>query len=235
MKKILLTSLGITLVASSVFANEGAAPVVTKEYKRSSVKEQEYKQAYSNSQSNYYGKLAIGFGHAQNMKVVNPSSTTQFKSKGRGVFGIAGIGYAFPRNIRSDLEFYFDNGIKSRRAGAQHKLQSYIGFLNVSYDFKAESRLVPFINAGAGYGRNASTFNDGSNRYSSTKSGFAYQAGAGISYELRSKIFSEFSYRYLNKGAKKSDLKASNGTTMYKTKSTSGQMHTLLAGLRMHF
>lgn len=262
MKKILLASLGIALAASSVLANEecpppppkkhhhhhlyrkphyiqpecdeGAAPVIRREYQHSKTAEEEYVSTYI-SQHNYYGKLAIGFGYAPHMKVNNPLTNTQIKSKGRGTIGLVAVGYLFPHNIRSDLEFYFDNGFIHKRKNVMDKLQSYIGFLNLYYDFQKESRLVPFIHAGAGYARNTSKFNDGVNSYSNAQSGFAYQFGTGVSYEFRNRVYTELSYRYINKGLRKGDLKATNGTIMYKTKTTSGQVHAFIAGLRVRF
>ena len=262
MKKILFASLGMALAASSVLANEecpppphkkhhhhhlhrqhhhiqtdcddGAAPVVKREHHKRPIHEEEYDSGYV-SQHNYYGKLLIGYGFAPDMKFKQLATNENIKAKGRSTLGVVGAGYLFPHNIRSDLEFFFNDGFRIKRSGVEGKLQSYTGFLNLYYDFQMESRLVPFINAGVGYARNTFRVSDSADTYSNTKSRFAYQVGAGVSYEFRNRIYSEFSYRYLDQGAQKADLRAFDGTALYRTKSISGKAHAAMAGLRMRF
>ncbi len=260
MKKIFLASLGMTLAASSVLANQeecpppphkhhhhlhrkhhvqaecddGAAPVIRREHRKKAIMEQEYDSGYI-SQHNYYGKLLIGFGYAPKMKFVNLATTTELKAKGRATLGVVGAGYLFPHNIRADLEFFFNDGFKDKRQNVDGKLQSYIGFLNLYYDFQMESRLVPFINAGAGYARDTFKLSDSAGGYDHSSSGFAFQVGAGVSYEFRNRIYTEFSYRYIEQGVKNGNLRNSVGTDVYSTKSISGKAHAAMAGLRVRF
>ncbi len=93
-----------------------------------------------------------------------------------------------------------------------HKVQTMALLLNGYYDFKNGTALTPFITGGLGVGRIKSKLNviDPAatpssllvdfDSYSSNKTNFIWQLGAGVSYALDDKIDLDVGYRYTHYG-----------------------------------
>lgn len=114
----------------------------------------------------------------------------------------AALGLDFDR-MRVEIEFdYKNSGISeiSATPGASGEFMLYDYLLNAYYTFPLDSELKPFLTAGAGFATaSVGDITTGSgkvfNRNSNTQ--FAYQAGAGVSYELKRDVALDLSYRYL--------------------------------------
>jgi len=206
MQKIIITSLALAFLSTSAVARDS-----------------------------YYGKGLIGFGYVPSQKASNLTVPNNIKTKGRGAFGILGIGYNFGNtNVRSDLEFYFDNGLRGKKNVNSQKLETMAGFLNFYYDFRSQSKLTPFVMGGVGYAKNKYKFNDASYSYSKNKNGFAYKVGLGLAYKVMLSLDIEGSYFYMDKGAKKVTVSHSGGST-YHLKSSGSRVHAFAIGPRINF
>ena len=221
-KKIILAAASLAIAASSAMAAEGK----------------------------YYVKGNLGYGMSKHdliaTKLNNATPASQsFKKTGKGLIGGLGLGANLGSNVRTDLEFLMDDGLKSKTNasastyGANYKVSSYAFLLNAHYDFKNSSKLTPFVTAGVGYGHNkhkvsiankAGSFNK---NFTKSGNGFAYQLGLGAAYNL-GKVDLELGYRFIDKGAKKVTI-TPDAQNSIKTKKSSGQVNAIMAGVRVGF
>ncbi len=106
------------------------------------------------------------------------------------VVGAAG-GYAFSNGIRAEGELlYLGNDIDSLSDGET----SAVGvFANIAYEFNQQGRIRPFVGAGLGFAQ--VNFEDGV--VDDDDIGFAYQAKAGVAYDINDRLTAEVAYRYI--------------------------------------
>lgn len=195
-----------------------------------------------------YGKIVLGYGHADNYKLTWTTSEGKFhkKARGRGFLGAVAFGYAFPdTNWRADLEYYADDGIKGHKGlfDVQNrvKIKSSIGFLNAYYDFINKGKMTPFIIGGLGWSSTKTEFNNDYGNKVIRKSNFAGQIGIGMAYEVMNNAAFEFGYRFIYKGNAKLRLSQTlpnapaPGTIEWKIKKQAGEIHAVLAGFRVFF
>ena len=185
----------------------------------------------------FYLKANAGYGMSK-QHADAPAPIGNIKKSGKGFVGTVGVGTNLSSMVRTDIEFYMDDGIRAKQKAINSKMKtnSYAGLVNVYYDFKNTSKITPFVMGGVGYGHNKYKINavaaGRSFSFSSKANGFAYQAGAGLGFDAGKATF-ELGYRYIDKGAKNKTLN-NQGVTV-RAKKTSGKVHAILAGLRVGF
>ncbi|MGZ9099327.1 MAG: outer membrane protein, partial [Brevundimonas sp.] len=67
-------------------------------------------------------------------------------------------------------------------------------FANIAYEFNSKSRIRPFVGAGIGFAQ--VNYDDGV--VDDDDIGFAYQAKAGVAYDINERLTAEVAYRYMN-------------------------------------
>ena len=129
------------------------------------------------------------------------SDTTKDLDSG-WIVGGAG-GYAFDNGVRAEGELlYLGNDIDDASEGET----STAGvFANMAYEFNSQSRIRPFVGAGVGVAQ--VNFEDGV--VDDDDIGFAYQAKAGVAYDINDRLTAELAYRYLGVN----DVEFSSGAT----------------------
>lgn len=107
------------------------------------------------------------------------------------VVGGAG-GYAFGNGVRAEGELlYMSNDLDSVSEGEATTLGA---FANIAYEFNSQNRIRPFVGAGVGFAQ--VDYDDGV--VDDDDIGFAYQAKAGVAYDINERMTAELAYRYLN-------------------------------------
>jgi opacity protein-like surface antigen len=195
-----------------------------------------------------YGKLALGYGHADNYRLTwtTASEKSRKKARGHGFLGAAAVGYAFPAtNWRTDLEYYANDGLKGHKGVFDIKnyikIKSSIGLLSAYYDFINKGKMTPFIIAGLGWGNTKTEFSNNYGRKTVRKSNFAYQLGLGMSYEVMKNAAFEVGYRFICQGNQKLAFAQSlpgvvpGSAVEWKIKKQAGDIHAALMGFRVYF
>lgn len=107
------------------------------------------------------------------------------------VVGGAG-GYAFSNGVRAEGELlYMSNDLDTVSEG---DITTLGAFANIAYEFNSQSRIRPFVGAGVGFAQ--VSYDDGV--VDDDDIGFAYQARAGVAYDINERLTGELAYRYLN-------------------------------------
>jgi outer membrane protein OmpA-like peptidoglycan-associated protein len=117
-----------------------------------------------------------------------------------GPLGVFGVGYGFASGLRPELELGLRDNDTDSPGESSGEVESMMG--NLWVDFPAPGfapRLRPFVGAGAGTAE--VDFNgivdDFGVRHGGRESVTAYQAGAGVGYDVRPNLALSLSYRYL--------------------------------------
>lgn len=119
------------------------------------------------------------------------------------VFGAAGVGYDLGNGLRAEGETVFTkNDLDSPSGGDATTIG---GFANIVYDFQTPGRIKPFVGAGLGL---AHVKPDGAG-VDDEDTGLAYQAKAGVSYQINDRLTAEMAYRYM----RVNDVKFGAGAT----------------------
>ena len=105
--------------------------------------------------------------------------------------GIGG-GYEFANGLRAEGELlYLSNDLDSDVVDGETKTTG--AFANVAYDFNRAGRIRPFVGAGVGFAQ--VDYDDGT--VDDDDIGFAYQAKAGLAYDINERMTTEVAYRYI--------------------------------------
>lgn len=113
------------------------------------------------------------------------------------VFGGAlAAGVAFG-NFRTELEYNLNSDASKKFPGATLKVESQSYMLNGYYDIDTQTKFSPYIMAGVGF---ADIKGKADTLGSISDTNFAWQAGAGISYEVNQAISLDAGYRYVDSG-----------------------------------
>ena len=153
-----------------------------------------------------------------------PPFSRVFSSMGDAAIIGLGVGYQFNHWFRADItgEYRFAANYKAGNTytafcGATFCLDTYSGqfsqavFLTNGYvDVGTWYGVTPFVGAGVGFARSklaSLTDNGAGNGFASdtVKTNFAWAAHAGLGYNVSPNLKLEFSYRYLNTGAFRSN------------------------------
>jgi len=131
---------------------------------------------------------------------------------------------------KNDLDTVGITGITVDAAtlGVSGKTKALTGLVNVYYDFDTGSPFRPYITGGLGFSRadiNARiSFEDEQEVLDEDDTGFAFQLGAGIGYEVTENVTLDLRYRYFSIP----DLKFDNIETDLSS-------HNITAGIRISF
>ena len=164
-------------------------------------------------------------------------------SKGN-IYGVA-VGRSFTPNLRAELTANFfrelrysheENGIKQSQSFSSDAI-----FANMYFDIKEVNSFTPYVGLGIGLAKNETgnllSKEEKENDtviYGKSKTNFAWQFGAGISYNLNEKITLDIlNYKYYNLGSittAKDDRLPGDGTLKNKLK-----IHSFSTGIRLKF
>ncbi len=188
----------------------------------------------SSDYGSYYGKVNLGYA------MTNYSASNQTtKFKGKGFVGAVDFGYNLSNNLRTELEFYLDNGVPGKKSGIKIDSKTYGALVNFAYDFKNSSKFTPFVMAGVGYAKNKfavsvpATTTQAAYTAKESKNRFIYQVGAGVAFEVEKNISLELGYRAIHKGIKSVTATKVTGTPTFKRKGSFE--HVALVGVRVNF
>jgi opacity protein-like surface antigen len=202
--------------------------------------------AADTSQGRFYGRVDFGYGLTKSKVervdtsqtiLIKPITTATAKDNGRGMLGAFGLGYYATKDLRTELELYFDNGFGSKTSNTflnvKAKEKTMAAFANVFYDIKTSTPFTPYIMAGIGYGRNKIHVGELSFK---KHNGLVYQGGFGVSYQINKNMDLDLGYRAIQKDGKKRTFTSvdSNKVTHVVTYKKALN-HTLLAGIRVTF
>jgi len=133
-------------------------------------------------------------------------------------------------NGRFELEYSIASPVKEENRYLTLENYTTTLFFNMFYDFKNKSKFTPYIGIGIGLGFNTMTLNSAVLYLKETSVSFAWNIGAGISFEMTDRLALDFNYRYAEVG--QGELSYS-GTTILKTAAISNNQ--FLLGLRFSF
>ncbi len=208
------------LLASAIVAIAGSASAKT-----------------SSDQGKYYVKANAGYAQTK-YKIVdhNEGKNTELKAKkGKGFIGAIDFGYNLSSNVRSEVEFLFDDGLKAKVDGIlTTKIKTMAGLVNFAYDFKSSTRITPFVMGGIGYAKNKIKFEVGNTKVGGkNKNNFIYQLGAGVALEVEKNVNVELGYRAINKNCGKYTVGSTTDGGTFKRKGNFD--HVAMAALRVSF
>jgi OmpA-OmpF porin, OOP family len=143
-----------------------------------------------------YGQVSGGGSHPREMDFGDSGGTVDFESGGLGAIS---LGYATLSGWRPEVELAFRRNDAEKSSGTQ---EAGTAMANLWYDFGAPGfapRLRPYLGVGAGSADiEADQLVDASGTTRSVEDTvFAYQAGAGVSYDATRNLALSLGYRYL--------------------------------------
>jgi outer membrane protein OmpA-like peptidoglycan-associated protein len=149
--------------------------------------------------------------------------------------GIGSLGYKFPNGLRSELELgYGQNDVDSvSGATASGSFKHGSAMANAFYDFDnllPWSAVTPFIGVGLGGGwLKADGINVPGTRIDDSDVNFAYQAMAGLNFDITDRLTANVGYRWFS--IPSADFKADNSASVDSEYSA----HMFMVGLRWSF
>ena len=126
-------------------------------------------------------------------------------------------------NIRDKAEKTYDGGEGSWK----NSLENNSVMLNAYYDIDTGTKFTPYVGAGIGMARLKAKIDDEQD-FSKSKTTFAWQVGAGVSYAMTENVSLDAGYRYTDSG----DVTVKGDEGKAKFESTS---HEFLLGARYAF
>ncbi len=143
----------------------------------------------------------------------------------------AGAGCRVVENMRIEVTggYRFKASLTEAFGGIDADLETYTGFLNAFWDITNYNGFTPYIGGGVGFAHHRLTgmtlpvgSTDGS------RTAFAYNIGAGISYDITDNLMLDVAYRYVDLGYARS--KGATPMTVDNLNS-----HEIKVGMRYHF
>lgn len=171
----------------------------------------------------WYVGGGFGWNHAEDADF-NSAGVTNEVDYNEGVLANLSVGYAWMNGLRTELEAsYRTNGVDNITgtggSGSAGDFRSYNAMANLIYDFKNNTRWVPYIGGGVG-----ASWQDADNIATAFSSSinkkdvaFAYQGIAGLDYWLNER--SAWGLRYNYFASQDGDFRTSAGA------STDGEYH----------
>ncbi len=137
---------------------------------------------------------------------------------------------------KSDLNISEDYNTQSKTSWS---VRSDVLMANVAMDLLEESKITPFIQAGAGFSRNkAYNFTQStatnSNQTGNTQTKFSWKVGAGVNFKTHEMFETEFTYNFVNRGK----FETKNGSVADPTtpaRNVKLQDHVFMIGLKVKF
>ena len=176
--------------------------------------------AADNYQGHFYGRVDVGYGMEKHKDSrtdtikntvlnITQTGTASSNKNGNGVLGSVAMGYFASKEFRTELQFYVDNGFKSKASNytlgnttysLKGKEKTMAVFANLFYDFRNSTPVTPYIMGGVGYANNKAHV--GELKFKK-KNGFAYQLGLGASYQVARNFDFDIGYRLMQKDSKR--------------------------------
>lgn len=181
-----------------------------------------------------------------------------YELKGRGLAGVVAFGYLPYDNIRTEVEFLFDDGIKINKTiievlnnkntetfTRKIQMKSYGALINAYYDFKNYTRITPYITVGIGWSYNMlklshqlynNNYLDNEGWIKSKRNSIAWQIGTGIGIGITENLDFNIGYRMLDRRYNKIKIIGSlKNPTQTSISSTPRVDHMILIGTRIKF
>ena len=154
-----------------------------------------------------YLRVDGGYGYGKEKVTSSINNSVVLNKTGRGGIASIGAGTSLNRYFRTELQFYFDQGFKASNnstAITKAREKTSAAFVNAALDFPNTTSITPYIMGGAGLARNRFSLLDSNSQLRSpSKNSFAWQAGAGLSFQLSKNLQLDASYRYVHKNNNK--------------------------------
>lgn len=162
--------------------------------------------AQAEDMNNWYISGGVGITSTNDADFTDTGITGDFDLDNSVNFAGA-LGLHLTKNIRTEIELSYRKADLDQvavdnvgSADVSGDLSTFAGLLNVYYDFMADSALSPYVSAGIGFARHDSSIDAvGSISFTAVEEDdtvFAYQLGAGASYDVADNTSLYGGYRY---------------------------------------
>ena len=157
-----------------------------------------------------------------------------------GLTAAAGVSVPVAGNyVRAELEYGQNRTANKGMVDVSfidvaYRLKTQSILFNGYYDFETCTRLVPYVGAGFGWANTKGrVIEDNSDNVKFDNWAFAWQVGAGTTYELTENLALDFGYRFMKYGYAKNNVSAAGvPDRMYRIRP---QAHQVQFGLRYMF
>lgn len=165
---------------------------------------------------------------------VNAGGASADVSLDAGFTGGLALGYTYRNGFRAELELGLHDNDIDRAPGLaiNGDVQVFSLMLNAFYDFDYGGPITPFLGVGIGGARvtvDADAHPNVTGTVDDSDSGLAWQAMAGVAYEINDRMRASLRYRYFS--APDINLTSSGGTSF----ETDYASHDIMFGLRWSF
>lgn len=196
--------------------------------------------AAENNAMRFYGRADIGYGMTKHKATVTNTTTNTTilsnKFNGKGILGSIAIGYYPSKEVRTELQFYIDDGLQGKKDGKKVKEKTMAGFINAFYDFQNYSAFTPYLMGGIGYSDNKYKVSGITPQPSfKKKKAFAYQIGLGAAFAAGRNMHFDLGYRLMLKNNAKNNVSFKDGVQNIVANAKREPTHTFLAGVRVTF
>ncbi|MBE6446194.1 MAG: hypothetical protein E7021_02160 [Alphaproteobacteria bacterium] len=173
------------------------------------------------------GKLGVSF-HRSQLQASYSGMSEKENIKDTAYSGSLAFGAKY-KFLRGELEGSYTTKAEEKIGDATAGVQTGSLMMNLYFDIPVSDSFLPYVMLGGGAAYNHVKLEYGNQSVSNHKMNPAWQVGAGISYKVNQKLFTDLGYRYSDYG--NVDIIREDGVdyTLDKIKS-----HSLTLGLRYH-
>lgn len=172
---------------------------------------------------------AVGISFANSDLVASYNALNESKSlKDMGYSGSLAFGAQY-KLLRTELQGSYTFSVKDKVGDADVSQQMASLMMNVYLDIPVSDVLYPYVMAGFGASFNKAELSYGSQKTDAQRWNFAWAIGAGLTYKLNEKLFTDIGYRYTDYGRVDLVQEGNIDYDLEKLKS-----HSLMLGLRYH-
>ena len=173
------------------------------------------------------GKLGVSF-HRSQLQASWSGLTDKENIKDTAYSGSLAFGAKY-KFLRGELEGSYTTKAEEKIGDATAGVQTGSLMMNLYFDIPVSDAVFPYVMLGGAVGYNHVKLEYGNQSVSNHKMNPAWQVGAGISYKVNQKLFTDLGYRYSDYG--NVDIIREDGVdyTLDKIKS-----HSVTLGLRYH-
>jgi OmpA-OmpF porin, OOP family len=179
-----------------------------------------------------YLGAGVGASIPPDAKITGPQTSTKAELE-PFVAGMLTLGYAYPNNLRSEIEAaYRQNDVESvGGANGNGDYSTFNGMLNLYYDIPGMGRFTPYLGIGGGMAHVdlSSVSPVGGSSISDSDWVWAYQGIAGAGYQLTNNLGMFADYRYVD--TTEGNFRTAAGREL----GTDFTEHRVMVGLRWFF